>query len=325
MGLLTKAQGSSRHGENKDPFLITLPKATDSDGTCLALLSRVTYGQLISQASYPRPVLRPPTALHRIAPSSGAGLGVFAVRHLLAGELVFSERPLLIVPASATECEWESCAARLPPGALATFIALADAGACGGDRPAARRIRTNGVRAHSLGGSDGSHYLAVGALAGRPLTDGDSCTPNAVLRFDSRALTLDLRVLRDVREGTELRVSYCDVLAPLARRRAALAAHGFVCACGACASGAAGDSLRARIRVPDLHFISSPAVGIQRCVLQLMQLERAGLEAADAYGTCLAMLAGLYRRIGDRHKAVEYKRRAGAWMFAVKGEIEGLA
>ena len=70
----------------------------------------------------------------------------------------------------------------------------------------------------------------------------DSCTPNAVLRFDSRALTLELRVLRYVPEGDELRVSYVDAGLPLASRRAALAPWRFTCDCSSCASGGAGDT-----------------------------------------------------------------------------------
>ncbi|KAL1659043.1 hypothetical protein GGF50DRAFT_120259 [Schizophyllum commune] len=320
MSAPTKGQSSSwsTSASKTDPFLITLPKAVDPDGTCLALLARATYKDLISQPSYPRPVLRPPTVLHRVAPAGGAGLGVFALQDLVAGELVFSERPLLVVPTSVTECEWEACAARLPPAALGALVALADIDPRGGGRPAARRIRTNGVRAPSLCNS-GTDYLAVGALSARV---NHSCTPNAVLRFDSRALTLELRVLRYVRAGDELRVSYIDAGLPLASRRAALAPWCFTCDCSSCASGDAGDTLRARIRVPDLKFISSPAVAIQRCVLQLMQLERAGLEVLGAYGTCLGLLAGLYGRIGDRRKAKEYKRKADAWTYAVKGEIE---
>ncbi|KAL1699769.1 hypothetical protein EV121DRAFT_295828 [Schizophyllum commune] len=321
MSAPTKAQVSSRSTSilKTDPFLITLPKAVDPDGTCLALLARATYKDLISQPSYPRPVLRPPTVLHRVAPAGGAGLGVFALQDLAAGELVFSERPLLVVPTSVTECEWEACAARLPPAALGALVALADIDPRGGGRPAARRIRTNGIPAPSLCNS-GTDYLAVGALSARV---NHSCTPNAVLRFDSRALTLELRVLRYVPAGDELRVSYVDAGLPLAARRAALAPWRFTCDCSSCASGDAGDTLRARIRVPDLKFISSPAVGIQRCVLQLMQLERAGLEVLGAYGTCLGLLAGLYERIGDRRKAKEYKRKADVWTYAVKGEIEG--
>ncbi|KAI5894521.1 SET domain-containing protein [Schizophyllum commune H4-8] len=320
MSIPTKAHGSSLSISFKtDPFLITLPRAVDPHGTCLALLARATYKDLISQPSYPRPVLRPPSILHRVAPAAGAGLGVFAVHDLGAGELVFSERPLLVVPTSVTECEWEACAARLPPAALGALVALADVDPRGGGRPAARRIRTNGVRVPSLCDS-GTDYLAVGALSARV---NHSCAPNAVLRFDSRALTLELRVLRDVRAGDELRVSYVDAGLPLAARRAALAPWRFACDCSCCASGDAGDTLRARIRVPDLRFISSPAVGIQRCVLQLMQLERAGLEVLGAYGTCLGLLAGLYGRIGDRRKAKEYKRKTDAWTYAVRGEIEG--
>ncbi|KAI5831736.1 hypothetical protein K523DRAFT_409431 [Schizophyllum commune Tattone D] len=329
MSAPTKGQGSSRSTSSTktDPFLITLPKAIDPDGTCLALLARATYKDLISQPSYPRPVLRPPTILHRVAPAGGAGLGVFALQDLAVGELVFSERPLLVVPTSVTECEWEACAARLPPAALGALVALADIDPKGGSRPAARRIRTNGVRAPTLC-SAGTDYLAVGALSARAFDADprfDSCTPNAVLRFDSRALTLELRVLRYVLAGDELRVSYMDAGLPLASRRAALAAWRFTCDCSSCASGDAGDTLRARIRVPDLKFISSPAVAIQRCVLQLMQLERAGLEVLGAYGTCLGLLAGLYGRIGDRRKAKEYKRKADAWTYALDYALDGSA
>lgn len=297
-------------------LLITLPTPTNPDGTCLALLDRTTYKQLVCQTSYPCPVSRPRFPAHHIRSAGAAGIGLFAVRNLAAGELVLAERPLLVVPAAAPEEDWEACVARLPPAAHRSLMALSDVGPQNGGRPAARRVRTNSMRGVSLSGKE-QDYLAVGALMGRV---NHSCTPNAVVHFDSRALALELRALRNVGAGEELRISYCNAGAPLAIRRAGLELYRFVCNCHSCASGQAGDAVRARIRVPDLQFITSPAAKIERCLSQVMQLERAGLEVLAAYGTCVALLVGLYKRLGDFDKAAYYRARTDAWGLAMYGD-----
>jgi hypothetical protein len=62
-----------------------------------------------------------------------------------------------------------------------------------------------------------------------------SCSPNALVSWDSLSFTLTLSTVRVVQKGSEVTISYIDPLQKRERRRALLLTrHGFTCACEAC-------------------------------------------------------------------------------------------
>lgn len=86
-------------------YLTTLPPryvgqtlANNPDGwaECLFYLTQQKRG-IISTPGFPSLIARPPQVRHRIGPSR-FGNGMFATRDIKMGELVMSERPLLISP-----------------------------------------------------------------------------------------------------------------------------------------------------------------------------------------------------------------------------------
>lgn len=54
---------------------------------------------ILATPGYPMQPAQPKSRAYRIAPSPGAGLGMFATRPLAEGDLIVSERAILIVPA----------------------------------------------------------------------------------------------------------------------------------------------------------------------------------------------------------------------------------
>jgi len=75
----------------KEPTLRNYP-----DGWTHCLISPSAKHAIVNTPGFPQRIVRPPEIRHRIAPAPGRGLGIFAKVDMKAGDLVFSERPLII-------------------------------------------------------------------------------------------------------------------------------------------------------------------------------------------------------------------------------------
>ncbi|KAH8835971.1 hypothetical protein DL96DRAFT_101394 [Flagelloscypha sp. PMI_526] len=240
------------------------------DGWCEAVVDRRTKTQIVSQPGFPKPLLHPVTLRCKQAPSSQAGgIGTFATEKTRAGELVFTERPLIMVPAKivvnvstlpprpddmsedeymqrfmpANDERYQVAFERMIPQNQEKFMALHNAHTKDGPNTVLGIVRTNGVHADGLSFRDCSNglrfgsaehlesYTAVGAGVARL---NHSCSPNVSIKFDLPSFALRVYAVRDIRQGDELFMSYLDTLQPAAKRAEKLAPYGFQCRCLSC-------------------------------------------------------------------------------------------
>ena len=105
------ASDSERTDHASDMLLITaiptrpytiIPSADDPDGHSEWIVHGPTKAKIVNGPGYLKPVPKPPLPRpsYVVKSSPGKGVGVFATRDIKAGELVLSERPLLVTPKS---------------------------------------------------------------------------------------------------------------------------------------------------------------------------------------------------------------------------------
>ncbi|TFK28252.1 SET domain-containing protein [Coprinopsis marcescibilis] len=227
------------------------------DGNCVWAGRAKHMLLLLKDRNFPVPVPRLPVPKHVVlATDNGRGLGVYATVDLVPGELIFAERPFMVMCPQLFGYE-------KPPGAEAMteeelqayslielektlqrvvqdkmleadrkeFMKLANSHKEDGSGPITAIVRTN------------RHEIVIDAKVG---LEGDSavsrvgsrvnhrCISNTVMEFDSRSFCVLLVCRRPIKSGEELFISYCDVNSPTAQRQAALKPYGFQCDCRAC-------------------------------------------------------------------------------------------
>ncbi|KAI4521421.1 SET domain-containing protein [Schizophyllum commune Loenen D] len=239
------------------------------DGTTEAMLDSATKRKLYAQPGFPRPLTQPPSPAQRISPAGKKGLGMFATRALSAGDLILSERPLVVHPLGAplytgdqmglfrlpqsitgrvieTEFEIEVMVQRMVTKNRDAFISLTnsrDFSSCGN---LVGRAYTNGLdvlQEFTFAGlpDDSGAYKGVFDKLSRV---NHSCTPNAVFSWDSLSFSGSLRAIRAIQPDEEITITYCDPSLSTAERAAVLAPYDIVCDCPACKDGAASDARR---------------------------------------------------------------------------------
>ncbi|KAF8875757.1 hypothetical protein BD779DRAFT_204594 [Infundibulicybe gibba] len=71
--------------------------AENPDGWSECLVADKIKDKILSTPGFPAPLAHPPK-VHRIGSAPGKGLGIFATRDLDMGDLIYAERPLLVLP-----------------------------------------------------------------------------------------------------------------------------------------------------------------------------------------------------------------------------------
>ena len=81
-------------------ILATLPIPSPSlkGGTTQCILYPGLKDCILSQPGFPQRISEPTSPAHRLGPVPGAGIGMYATRAIAAGELIVTERPLLVAP-----------------------------------------------------------------------------------------------------------------------------------------------------------------------------------------------------------------------------------
>lgn len=146
------------------------------DGWTECIINARLKRLVLSTPNFPQPVPRPVKPNHYLAESPGKGMGMFAARDLLMGDLIFAERPIVIVPAgprltmswdedaTAEEVkqkmlvEWEkvlqACFNRVPPELQKAWGELHNSHTQDGSGPLLGVIRTNGFGVDQLKDSE---------------------------------------------------------------------------------------------------------------------------------------------------------------------------
>ncbi|KAJ6593496.1 hypothetical protein B0H19DRAFT_1011015 [Mycena capillaripes] len=298
---------------------------------------------LTSLPGFPQPLIHPETPAFRVAGVPGKGMGLFSTRALAAGDLILSERPLLISPAgweipyppnftreqfvqhSLNEGEKmrKVSVDRMRSGDRVAFMALANCHTEDGSGPVTGIVRTNGLGVSGLRpGVEGplSQYSAVPKYISRL---NHSCSPNTQPRFDNVSLSYRLWAVRDIAAGEELTFQYCTVLCAAAKRNEELKPYGFVCTCPSCIDAPASDARRAAIAA------FTPTVSIwavdrklsndwllEKCAEQLALIETEGLQYFPAYSDATKAMMEAYICLGDAQNASKWAAKVNKQVWA---------
>jgi len=349
-----------------DLIYVTIPSdlppntklADDPDGWTECLLRRPALGTILSTPGFPCRPHYPPDVSFRIGLSQN-GLGMFATRDLSMGEHILTERPLTVTPTAipmpnfakslvgltdeqrskAILDEWEKafllpCFTRLDPATQEDFLNLANSHTADGSGPILGVIRTNGFEvAGVIDPEPNGEYAAVCKIMCRI---NHSCSPSADRLFDVASFSFQLRATRDIKQGEEIFVSYCNVLEKAADRQEYLASYGIKCICTSClpdttASDLRRLGLRNSIYVIDEDFdtwLADPLLAddytIKISLRWISVIKQEALEASDAYRHHLHAIVRAYVALGDVENAVKYGRMLGLWALGQSGKEDML-
>ncbi|KAJ7030055.1 hypothetical protein C8F04DRAFT_741538 [Mycena alexandri] len=296
---------------------------------------------LMNMPNYPQPLIRPKITSFRIVDVAGKGKGLFSTRALKMGDLILTERPLLVCARGVAlprplnfsdeqyfqyaldhlERNYEIAVNRMRPEAKEAFMALANCHTEDGSGPLVGIVRTNGL---SLGGlrpgveGDVGTYNAVCKDISRL---NHSCSPNTVSQFGMASFSYSLYAVRDIADGEELTYPYMDVGVSAAKRQEDLAPYGFVCTCTACTDAAASDARRADIAAfnasASISLIEAGIAGADKFLgkyrvkisAQLKLVEQEGLESLSIYWVLLRTLMDVHIWRGEAKEASAYAAR----------------
>ncbi|KAJ7125162.1 hypothetical protein C8R44DRAFT_549832, partial [Mycena epipterygia] len=209
---------------------------------------------LMNLPGFPKSLSHPTSPAFRVAQAPGKGTGLFSTRALKMGDLILSERPLLVGPRgvgverpagltheqciqrSLTEVEkhFALSLSRMPPEANAAFMALANSHMEDGSGPIFGIVRTNGLALSRLRPGVTDEMETYSAICKYISRLNHSCSPNTAPHFDVLSFSYQLFAVRDIAKDEELTFRYADDLCSAAERNTALKPYAFVCRCTAC-------------------------------------------------------------------------------------------
>ncbi|KAI0312422.1 hypothetical protein OF83DRAFT_660297 [Amylostereum chailletii] len=305
---------------------IDLQPTDDCDGWTECLLSVHAQRQIFDHPDFPQRLVKPSKTMYALRETRTAVQAVFALDDVQTGELIMSERPLLVVPQAPIALskdrslvrqnqgdmkEWNKCLKavvdRMDAQRRNAFYALANTRTK--DNRAVNVlgiVATNGFDASELCEKD-----RPDAMGGYPVVGTDvsrlnhSCSPNATYSFQPDTFGMELRAARRIRAGEEVTISYCPIFDTHEVRRQKLALYGFDCTCAACSNPIVSDGVRCRSEFQDPL---QPGVASITTSLDLLKaLEHEGLQGSSQYVNYLKCASEAYHRAGDAAKAEEYR------------------
>ncbi|KAG6817593.1 hypothetical protein H0H93_007124 [Arthromyces matolae] len=215
---------------------------------------------ILSRPGFPCyvPSFDPPR--YHIGPSKHGGKGLFAACDIKQGDLIFAERPVIVVPHntpiplritpnmsqeeifSIQLIEYERVLQysvdRMLPQDREAFFELWNSHTEDGSGPIFGRIRTNGIGINL--GEDGRQYSGTFLIASRM---NHSCVRNVYGFFDESSFSFRFHAVRPIKAGEELYISYVESTLPRAERQSLLAHYGFKCNCTRCSNTTSDDDI----------------------------------------------------------------------------------
>ncbi|KAH9850856.1 hypothetical protein C2E23DRAFT_860881 [Lenzites betulinus] len=204
------------------------------------------------------PVRASTLPVYHVSDAGSSGYGVFVSSAINRGELIMSEKPLLIFPQllpyrntaspGRQYAELEDAVAHMSSQALGWFFNLANSGV---SEPSVAKgiIDTNSLHLGSFPGGARQYGVVCKDISrinhrqnfslaipfSHPLNKpSHSCSPNAAYHFDPYTFTCNIRALFPIPAGSQVFISYIDPASPRAQRQEKLSSYGFICACTAC-------------------------------------------------------------------------------------------
>ncbi|TFY78318.1 hypothetical protein EWM64_g5700 [Hericium alpestre] len=274
-----------RADDPKEIILTSLParfwdeSLNDPDGVVECAIPAWMKEPICRQPGFPHPVPSSASPAHELVDIPGSGIGMRATRPITAGDIIYAERPLAILPVKwistnvppngefATYEEWYQYAmiereellkvvlARMAPENQAAYRALANSHKCDGSSPLSGVLCTN---SYALGmdpwfdivpdiAERDEYQTTLCGVCEELSRINHSCGPNAKVSFHMPSFSFVLTAVRDIPVGGEITVSYCKLTVPTSERQKYLAPYGFTCTCKACSSPNISDTRRATI------------------------------------------------------------------------------
>ncbi|KAF8876952.1 hypothetical protein BD779DRAFT_127291 [Infundibulicybe gibba] len=342
-------------------YISVPPKPDDAtlaeypDGWSECLVSDKIKDEILSTPGFPAPLVHPPKA-HRIGPVPGKGLGIFATRDLDMGDLVYVERPLLVIPSRAahakigTPLDWTKekskratmfvvnqqyyrAFERLEPEAQDAFLSLANIHTEDGSWTVHGICRTNGFGIEELVDTVDTleaPYIAVCKEFSRA---NHSCGPNVTRYFNKKTFAFYFSATRPIKTGEEITVSYGVVDDVRSVRQQDCQKFGFDCDCPACGPNfeisdqnrldivASADDLDANYAawIEDKTLAEDEVIKTSRWWIKVIESE--GLESLEIYERHLQAIHCAYVALGDEENAIKYGVLVRKWHQAAR-ELE---
>jgi hypothetical protein len=307
---------------------------------------------ILSTPGFPSSIPQPDMPSHRIRETPTSGLGMVATRDLKMGDLIISERPLLVTCRGASPhvdvpdgtpmmqriqamiVQWEKvleCAfGRMSEESQAAFKALANSHTEDGSGPILGAIRTNGFGI-SLGGDEKDITLVHSAVYDHISRVNHSCAPNSAHTFSVASFSGQLRAVRNIKKGEEIFVSYCDIDVPTAARQKKLEPYGFQCACRSCIDPhsdckrqAIIDSAKGMGVFRRMDSQAEETRRLEESLRWLEMIEEEGLQRLPAYERHMDAVARSSMFLGKMENFVKYNPLRSAWSNATSGNPQVL-
>ncbi|KAJ8503549.1 hypothetical protein ONZ45_g10762 [Pleurotus djamor] len=305
---------------------------------------------LVDVPGYPHPLPREPSmGGFVIKDINGRGMGMVATRDYALGDMIASERPLLICcvtgrtsvprPEDPNDPSYQSYLVKAKEESFAyiermleqavermdepnrsQFLALSN---CHTDEvsppcpPLMGIVRTNGFLIHFAKGETEFPYSSVFNNLSRV---NHSCSHNATSTWDPVSVSRQLYALRPIAKGEEITTTYMGNSTPYEKRKGLMQGYRITCDCKACSSPqsylARLDAVKDKENVSSImKWCTNPALPddlLLKPTMGLLELiEKEGQQGHPAYRRVLFHLALIYTALGDDATAWDYleKRR----------------
>ncbi|KAJ7608657.1 hypothetical protein FB45DRAFT_805842 [Roridomyces roridus] len=272
---------------------------------------------LMDLPGFPGPMMNPTTPVFRLAEARDKGFGLFSTRDLKAGQLILSERPLLVSARGIPVCappsfilaqrrqhtlnQLEKAVSfsvnhRMRVKDRDGFMALKNSHLHDGSGPVVGIMRTNGLSLEGLRPGVTDDLKSYNAVCENISRFNHSCSPNVDVRFDIQSFCYQVFAVRDIAAGAELTYSYVPIDRSTAQRNESLEPYDFVCTCTAC-QDPESDARRASLidaGPPDvIKWLSSRGPEssnslFDECSRQIKLMKREGMESTFRYLHVLA-------------------------------------
>ncbi|KAF8996661.1 hypothetical protein BDQ17DRAFT_911573 [Cyathus striatus] len=205
-------------------LLIRIPM-NDPHGVTQCILPSELKSRILGIPGFPRTPCLPQAQVYHIGPTISKGFGLFSTANIKLGQLIVTERPLLLIHFHTTLCTKnvykitphsttsmmsalsgaliDLLVTRMTPENQRAFLALHNAHPRDWEGVIHGMFRTNEIEVNM--GDLGTRFKAVMRDMARI---NHSCCPNAVYEFDLPSFSARLHANRTISEGEEITISY---------------------------------------------------------------------------------------------------------------------
>ncbi|KAF8800127.1 SET domain-containing protein [Phlegmacium glaucopus] len=343
------SSGTAAQVDDEDPTLFTTIPGRyrngddDPDGHSEWMLRTGTKEKVTRAPGYPQPIPKTSQINYVIKTVPDMGMGMFATRDIEIGELIFSERPLLVIPevlitSVATEEHYteaqiqkimlieaekmlEIAFGRMNDKDKKAYMGLMNSHQDDGSGPLMGILRTNRYGLDGLAdGPDGAKVtsrMRYSAVCDKGSRINHSCMENITTNFRIPSFSVQFIATKEIKAGEQIFFCYCHKSSSAAERKEELARYGVVCQCSACLNATPErDRLRKEYTRRVNEYARLSKIWIQdssldedvlRPVVKLYnEMKAEGLDTSEHYSLLLGVFYAVYTRLNQREKAAKW-------------------